>query len=192
MWKKHGSMPEECIWIGALGEYPGPSPLLKDEACRAQRGQVTYARSQSEFVSRPRAHPGLMFFFNPVVLHCPKIVGNAWTKKVLFLQFVLFLHLTFLNIEEMCRENWLSHSHPTMALDWLAMAFILLSSLWLFGSNSPRNDNRAGDYGAVCTVHPCWVFLECQEPCWLLKERSCLGQNPCPQESQRLMGRLDV
>lgn len=90
MWKKHGSMPEECMWIGALGEYPGPSPLLKDEACRTQRGQITYARSQSEFVSRPRAHPGLMFFFNPVVLHCPKIVGNAWTKKVLFLQLFFF------------------------------------------------------------------------------------------------------
>lgn len=64
-----------------LVKYAGPAPLFKDEACRAQRGMITWARSQSKFVLRPGADPGLMLFFCPVVLHCPKIVGNALILK---------------------------------------------------------------------------------------------------------------
>lgn len=55
----------------ALGGYPGSSPLLKDEAYMAQRGEITYSRSQSKFLS------GLMLFIYHTVPHYPKIVGKV-------------------------------------------------------------------------------------------------------------------
>lgn len=74
-------------------KYAGPAPLFKDEACRAQRGMITWARSQSKFVLRPGADPGLMLFFCPVVLHCPKIVGNALILKRSCVYSLIFFSL---------------------------------------------------------------------------------------------------
>lgn len=51
-----------CIRIGALGEYPSLSPFLNDEACSTQGVEVTYPRSQSKFLPRQMADPGLMWF----------------------------------------------------------------------------------------------------------------------------------
>lgn len=71
MWEKHGSMPEEYIWTRDLGEYPSLSPLLKDEVCIIQRGEITYLRSQSKFVSKPTTS----CFSSIIILH---IVLQGW------------------------------------------------------------------------------------------------------------------
>lgn len=87
MWEQHGSMPEEYIWTGALGEYPSPSPLLKDEVCTIWRREITYPRSQSKFVSRPRA-----WCFSSIILY--HVVLQEWEmhegKRYSFNNWILF------------------------------------------------------------------------------------------------------
>lgn len=104
MWEQHGSMPEEYIWTRALGEYRSLSPLLKDELCTNQGREVSYPRSQSKFMSRPRAR-----WFSSIIL-CRVVLQEREVHKekrylVFFTIWFFFLYLTLLNIWEVCRES---------------------------------------------------------------------------------------
>lgn len=152
MWEKHGSMPEECIWIRGFGEYPRLSLLLKDEACTTQRVMITSPRPQSKFVSGPRTDPGLMLFFYHIVPHGPKIAGNVWMRRVFFFTILFFFFLWHFWTFGRCVEKI---SDPTPAP--LHQQSLCEPSMWIFSSLCHNFEKQLFLYVSVCFLSVCDV-----------------------------------